>query len=472
MKNHNDLYAQAHALCEHASPTVMAIVHDIARHGGAAYLVGGAVRDLVLQRPVNDIDIEVHHLTMEQVENILKVHGAVYYEGKSFGVLRVHNVPVEWALPRTDSSGRKPTVTIDPTMSIVHAARRRDLTMNALYLNLHTGELVDPYGGVADMRAKILRTPDTALFVEDPLRLFRVMHFMGRFDMTPDEELSRVCATMSVAGVARERIAHEYEKLLLLSQNPSVGFRWLQQIGRLAELLPELHATCGIPQRADYHPEGDVFEHLMQTVDAAAHDDTVLPDDRLTLLYAALCHDLGKVTTTIIDSNGVLRSPGHAQAGVPFTRALLKRMVLMKDIIDRVCVLVNHHMDPGQFIQGGAKPPAYRRLAHALAPEITMTLLACLVRADRLGRNGTSHHPLQEDEPVSVAFLARARAVQVDMQPVTSLLQGRDIADIVQPGPKMGEVLTWAYAYQVEHGIDDRDELKKIVVEKVRGSLL
>lgn len=469
-KDSKDICADAHALLDSTSPLIMMIVHHIARVGGVAYLVGGAVRDLVLDLPVHDIDIEVHNLTLDALEKILCSYGHVNYEGKSFGVLRVNGVAAEWSLPRTDSEGRKPLVHIDPSIGVEHAARRRDLTMNALYLNLHTGQCVDPFGGIADMRAGILRTPDVVLFAQDPLRLFRVMQFTGRFGMQPNEELNAICATMDVSGVAPERIFLEYEKLLLQSLSPSLGFRWLQTIGRLAELLPELYATRGIPQRPDFHPEGDVFEHLMQTIDAAARCADVAPEDKLTLMYAALCHDLGKAVTTVIE-DGVLRSKGHAQAGVPITRTLLKRMVGVREVVERVCVLVRYHMEPGYFTKNNAKPAAYRRLAHALAPHVTITLLTHLAQADRQGRNGVSHEPLTAPDHDINLFFERACEALVEIHPIEPLLYGRDIIDLVDPGIEMGNLLKWAYEQQIELGIENKDALKKMIVQKLRGTI-
>ena len=108
------------------------------------------------------------------------------------------------------------------------------------------------------------------LFVEDPLRLFRVMQFIGRFTMKPDKQLNEICARMSLKGISVERIESEFDKLLLKSKRPSLGIRWLLEIGRLQEIFPELAATIGVQQEPDWHPEGDVFEHTMQSLDAAA----------------------------------------------------------------------------------------------------------------------------------------------------------------------------------------------------------
>src|SRR5438128_7691919 len=121
---------------------VYAIVAAIAQHKGRALLVGGAVRDMIMGCEVKDTDVEVYGLSEEQLEQILRQFGPVSLVGKAFGVLRVHGLDVDWSLPRADSPGRKPTVVIDPFMSVESAARRRDLTMNAMAFDLITQELI------------------------------------------------------------------------------------------------------------------------------------------------------------------------------------------------------------------------------------------------------------------------------------------------------------------------------------------
>ena len=123
------------------------IIKKIIAHNGQPYVVGGAVRDFVMNLAVKDIDIEIHGLSEHELETILRECGPVSLVGKSFGVLRLHGVNVDWSLPRTDSAGRKPTVTIDPNMSIKDALRRRDLTMNAMAIDLINDQLIDPFDG-------------------------------------------------------------------------------------------------------------------------------------------------------------------------------------------------------------------------------------------------------------------------------------------------------------------------------------
>lgn len=446
-------------------PLVYTIVEAIDKNKGRALLVGGAVRDMVLELPIKDIDIEVYGLTEQKLEEVLRQFGPVSTVGKAFGVLRLHGLDVDWSLPRADSPGRKPTVEIDPFMPIEVAARRRDLTMNAMSFDPITNELIDPCNGQQDIKNNLLRTPDERFFIQDPLRFFRIMQFIGRFEMMPDEQLNSLCKNMDISGVSRERIEQEFCKLLLFSERPSYGIRWLRSIGRLHEVLPELAATVGIEQNPIWHPEGDVFEHTMQALDAAAIIIKTYNNefDRLVLLYAALCHDLGKVTTTkVID--GIIKSIGHEQDSKRLAITMLKRITHNGDLISAVASLARHHMAPLQFVANNAQLPAYKRLADKLDHTVNMRMLIDLCIADKRGRNGAGHEPLTTDISGVDIFIAKVAQAGVTNGPVEPILKGADLLDCVAPGPRMGNLLKMAYKIQIDRGITDKNVLKKLIL--------
>lgn len=450
-------------------PIIAALVRAIHEAGGAAYLVGGAVRDLVLCRDVKDIDIEIHGLELQEVETLLCSFGQVDLVGKSFGVFRVHPLDVDWSLPRTDSTGRKPDVSIDPFMDIAKALKRRDLTMNAMAINMITYELVDPFKGLEDMQQARLRTPDGHFFVEDPLRFYRVMQFIGRFEMQPDSELNEICAHMNLKGVSKERISDEFEKLLLKSVRPSLGLRWVAHIGRLHELLPELGALVGVEQNPEWHPEGDAFEHTMQAIDAAAQLAYKDEQEKLVIMLATLCHDLGKANKTE-SVNERLISYGHAQESAKIAKKFLPRITIKKDLIPIIVKLVEHHMDPFLFIKDNAGAAAYKRLAKKLAPEITLDMLAQLARADRAARNPNKGYPLNIDHDEDIdLFVERAHDALVLHKPEPALLYGRDFLDIVVPGPLLGKLVDRAYSLQIEQNIHDKETLKAMVLSEYKS---
>jgi len=444
------------------SPLVNAIVRAIDAAGGTVLAVGGAVRDCFLGKPITDLDCEVYNLSLEALEDILKQFGPIRTVGKAFGVLRVDGLDTDWSLPRTDAEGRRPRVALDKAMTYHAACRRRDLTINAIGINLKTGELVDPCDGLSDLHAGILRSPDITQFSADPLRLFRVMQFVSRFQMRVDDALNAACSAMDVSGVSRERIEQEWHKMMLRSERPSLGIRWLNSINRLHDLFPELYALINTPQRADYHPEGDVFEHSMQALDAAVGQLQICTTEleKRQLLYATLCHDLGKPSTTVWDQNR-WRSPGHAEAGVAVARSFLRRITREKDLIRCVLTLVEHHMAPGDFVRNNASDGAYKKLAMKLSPVTSIRMIASVSYADRAGRNDMSSLPLSEKCLIIAQFAERAQQLGIWEQPEPPVLSGDDLKDLCPPGPQIGVLLRRAYAYQIKHGVRNRDALLK-----------
>ena len=441
-------------------PLLAAIVEQLQQQGAHVLVVGGAVRDGFLGLATKDYDIEVHGIDNTTLESVLKKYGPISLVGKSFGVFKVHGMSIDWSLPRTDATGRKPHVTIDPHMSYKKAFARRDLTINAMGVDLISHELIDPFNGLYDLEKKILRAPDATLFEQDPLRFFRVMQFIGRFGMEPDEQLNKICKHMDISTVSAERIHAEFEKLFLQASQPSLGIRWINTIGRLQEILPELAATRGIEQNPVWHPEGDVFEHTMQTIDGAAQLYYQDDEHKFILMCAAIGHDLGKTTTTKL-IEGVLRSFGHEHESVVFAKTMLPRITGKQAVIQAALILIECHMMPGLFVKSGAKAPAYKRLAVKCKGRASLFDLAQLALADKRGRNKNKGTPLTDFLPDVQEFMVQAEKAGVLLVQEEPLLAGKDIADIVAPGAAMGKLLKKAYALQVEQGITDKEELKR-----------
>ncbi|MGB8366762.1 MAG: HD domain-containing protein, partial [Candidatus Babeliales bacterium] len=282
-----------------------------------------------------------------------------------------------------------------------------------------------------------------------------------------NDELTIVCKKMDISSVSRERIEEEFKKMFLKSRLPSRGIRWLHAIGRLVAILPELFAMVKVPQNPQWHAEGDAFEHTMQTVDAAARIVKIYDNQfkKLLLLYAALCHDLGKPTTTE-KINGVYKSIGHEKEGVKFAKQLLKNITEEKVLIAAVVKLVRYHMVPLQLVTNNAGFAAYKRLANKLSPQATLYELANLFFADRQGRNPRNAMPLKKSDPDVAIFIQMADKAQVLAAIEKPILQGRDLLDIVEPGPYMGKLLKKAYQIQIEKNIRDKEELKQRILVK------
>lgn len=444
-------------------PPTNNVIHALKKAGATPFLVGGAVRDILLRRDVQDLDIEVFGLEQAAVEQILAELGTVLFVGKQFGVFRIAGLDVDFSLPRRDSGGRKPEVIVDPFLSFHDAAIRRDLTMNAMGIMLPDITLIDPFNGMKDIHSKTLRSPDLHFFIQDPLRLFRVMQFIGRFEMNPDQALNEVCKTMDISTVSCERIEMEFEKLLLQSCRPSLGIFWLKTIGRLQEIMPELYTTIGVAQRPDFHPEGDVFTHSLQSLDASARTCMRDPFTTLIMRYAALCHDVGKPETSrVVD--GVIKSPGHAAVGAHKAATLLKRITRNQKLIAAVKKLVYCHMEPLQFIKNEARSAAYKRLALRLAPEVNIEMLSKLFLYDKQGRS-PSGYPFSNMFEDVCTFENKARRAKVFEKKEEPILKGADILDRVQAGPAMGRLLEKAYTIQIEEGVTDKEILKNRIFD-------
>jgi tRNA nucleotidyltransferase (CCA-adding enzyme) len=452
-----------------AFPHIQPILHAIVAAGGRPQIVGGAVRDLLRGEAVKDVDIEVYGLAIDRLAELLSQFGRVDAVGRSFGVLKLRlpdGQELDVAVPRRESkigAGHRGFLAApDPTMTPREAAARRDFTWNALALT-HSGELLDFFGGVADLEAGIIRHT-TAAFAEDPLRVLRAMQLAARLDMRLAPETAELSHALlpEAATLAIERIWGEWQKWALKSANPAAGLRVLVETGWIA-LYPELAALIDCPQDTVYHPEGDVWVHTLNVCNAAAaiaKRDRLAGAERIVLLFAALCHDLGKPATSEIGADGRIRSPGHARAGVAPTEALLKRIGCPGAIAEQVTALVDAHMaHHGMEVT----PRAVRRLAVRLAPA-TLAAWARLLEADASGRP-----PLPPAAP-GAPFLALAEQLGAAHGRPAPILQGRHLLEIgMAPGPKLGALLRRAYQAQIDGAFATVDEALEWVARQSAG---
>lgn len=434
-----------HPLLDTLTPLFDALIQV----GGYPLLVGGAVRDILLGLLPADIDVEVYGIDGATLAAALAPFGRVQAVGRAFGVLklRLNGYDVDVALPvrhlpdRDQESGTLPEY--DPSLTPHEALARRDFTINALALS-PSGDLIDYFSGCTDLEARILRhTSD--MFGEDPLRVLRAMQLAARFDMRLAPETAALCRTLlpASATLPLDRIWREWHKWATLGIYPSAGLRALDESGWLA-LYPELAALKGCPQHPHYHPEGDVWVHTLCVCDVAAKiaaRDALDARDRMVLMFAALCHDVGKPPTTVIDNEGIPRSPDHAAAGVPLTQTFLARIGAPHWLERLVTPLVREHL---VHIHTPPTPRVVRRLANRLAPA-TLIQWEQLVEADASGRP-----PMPAERPAA-AFLAVAEAESASRNRPAPLVRGRDlIVAGVKPGPRMGLLLRRAYEAQLD----------------------
>jgi tRNA nucleotidyltransferase (CCA-adding enzyme) len=447
--------------------TAIAIARAARDVGGRALIVGGWVRDRLMDHPSKDIDLEVYGLDTNALKALLSRFGSVNTVGESFTVYKVADLDV--SLPRRESKtgrGHKGfTVEGDPALSPADAARRRDFTINAIAWDPLSDEYLDPFNGRDDLRHRILRAVDPVTFADDSLRVLRAIQFAARFEFTLDRGTAELCRRIPLDDLPAERVWGEIEKLLLRATRPSIGFALALELSIIERLFPELDALVGCPQEPEWHPEGDVWVHTLLVIDGARTriDDLDYPR-QVTVMLGAVCHDLGKpATTAIID--GRIRSLDHEEQGVPPSRALLDRLnvhsMLGYDVRHQVLGIVANHLKPGMFAK--AQPPvgdgAYRRLAL----KVDLELLARVAKADCEGR-GPGFDCAAMD-----AFLERARTLGVEHAAPEPLVKGRHLLEFgMRPGPAVGEVLRQVYERQLDGTVADFDSALALAREIAR----
>lgn len=451
--------------------TLRPIADAIAARGGRAIVVGGFVRDRLLGLVAKDLDVEVHGLTVAELEAALSGFGAVLTFGRAFGVMQIKGLDIDFSLPRRDSKvgagHRGFDVEVDPDLGFEEAARRRDLTINSIGFDPLTQEVLDPHGGRRDLEAGILRATDPRHFAEDPLRGLRVAQFAARFEMDPEPGTVALCRALDLSELPGERLKDEFDKLLLKARRPSRGLEVLRATG-LLRFFPELEALQGVPQEPDWHPEGDVWIHTCMVVDVAAELRTADPDDDAALMYGALCHDLGKPGTTEV-IEGRIRSLAHDTSGVEPTQRFLARLRASNELVTRVVALVRHHLAPALLQKGDATPRAYRRLARKLAESgVSFALLERVARADHWGR--TTEEALAREFPAGDAFLGAASGLEIPEDGPSDVVQGRHLVlRGLEPGPDFGPILARCREVQDETGWRDPERILDSVLGEIAG---
>ena len=449
------------------------ILNDIAKHlnskGFKAIIVGGAVRDFVLQKDVKDFDIEVYNInSLDTLSSILSKYGSVNLVGKSFGVvkLKVDNIEYDFSIPRLETKVAKGhrgfSVKVDGSLDFKEAARRRDFTINAMGYDILEQKLLDPYNGLNDIKSKTLQIVDKTTFKQDPLRVYRAVQFGARFEFNLSKDTFDSCHSLVQSGaleeLPKERVWEEFKKLLLKANKPSIGLELMRKLVIL-KYFPQLQSIIGVKQNKKYHPEGDVWTHTLMVIDEAAKLRVGDEKEDLILMLSALSHDLGKAVTTKV-VNGQIRAIGHEIKGEQIAIDFLQRLTSNKELITEVAKLVRYHLMPIQLYTNGAKDGAIRRLS----TKVNIKRLERLARADYFGRGGVNREKFEAGD----WLLSRAKALNCLEQPPKSLIRGKDLINLgLKPSAKFKEILNSVYKAQLNGEISTKQEAinlaKKIV---------
>ena len=432
---------------------VRRVVELLREAGGRPVMVGGCVRDALMQVPVLDIDIEVYGLGTRQVEAALRKEFGIITVGAAFGVTKLKDFPIDVSVPRRENrTGAKHTdfdVQADPTMTPKDAAERRDFTLNAIMWDPFTGEILDPWGGVADLKAKRLRHVSDK-FAEDPLRVLRAMQFAARFEFSVAPETVALCASLSQSDLPPERLMEEWTKLILRGRKPSVGLTFLKDCG-WTKFYPELHAMIGVPQDPEWHPEGDVWIHALHCLDAYAQARVGDRDEDLIVGLAVLLHDFGKATTTKKEPHDDRwHAYGHEEASFQLAPRFLAQVTQEKKLIEAVLPLVRWHGQPFELFRAKAGDAAVRRLAQKVIR------IDRLIRVDIADRKGRPPLWPGEASPQGLWLAERAQALQLADSAPKRIVLGRHLISMGhKPAGWFSQVLDEAFEAQLDGVFDD-----------------
>lgn len=444
------------------------------KQGVCTYVVGGYVRDLILNRDTHDIDLMVEGDGIAFARALgrrLGINRVVAYEKFGTAHIPLKGTQVEVATARTETyapDSRKPTVTAS---SVEADLSRRDFTINALAVSVLPdtfGDLIDPFQGIRDMRAGTLRTPlaPDATFSDDPLRMLRAARFAAQlhFDIEPEclEGITRQAGRMSI--VSWERITEEIMKLLAADQ-PSVGFYILKETGLLAHVFPELDVMSGV-EIIEGKGHKDVFAHTLQVVDNAA---ALSP--KPALRFAALVHDIAKPRTKRFDRKRGWTFHHHEEAGRKMLEEVARRMHLSNDLRDYLMNLTKLHLRPIALAQEGVSDSAVRRVMREAGEDVDDLMLLC--RADvTTKREARIARYMANFERVEA--LMKDVTVRDEMAAFQSPVRGDEIMKLcgLDPGPTVGRLKTAIEEAILEGRIENTHEAALAHLQEIKDEVL
>ena len=353
------------------------------------YVVGGIVRDLLMNRSINDIDIMVVTDGVHFAKKLafeLGIKKIVPFPKFGTAIIPNKNISIEVATARTETyskSSRKPTEVVYTDLR--GDVSRRDFTINAMAMDIHPlryGNLTDLFNGILDINEKILRTPlnPDETFSEDPLRMIRAAYFSSKLNFKIDQfTLKSIKKTAHrIDIVSTERIRDEFIKILK-TDKPSIGIIILQKVGLLKYIFPEIDMMYGMNQTSEWHHK-DIFAHTLQVVDNAA-----ILTDKMEIRFAALVHDIAKPRTRRIDKKKGYTFHGHDAVGEKMLNDVARRMKLSNILKVYLKKLTLLHLRPIALVKDIVTDSAIRRLMVAAGHDLDDLMILC--RADITTKN-------------------------------------------------------------------------------------
>lgn len=426
---------------------VLDFIHEIEKAGYEIVVIGGAVRDFWLNRPITDFDLATS-ATPQELMSIRKDHRWIDMGSRFGGLIRVLNeTSIEVTTFRKDfeyRDHRKPNRVVF-TRSLEEDLVRRDFTINAMGYRVGYG-FFDPLNGQNDICEKTIRAigdPDERLR-EDMIRALRAIRFAAVLDFEVEPELFQAIRkrAMDLAFISAERIRNELDQILL-SDHPDKGLDLLSASGLLEQVLPEIQEMVGFEQDSPFHLY-DLFEHTKRVVSQSY--------PKLEIRWAALLHDVGKRSTKTIDEAGIAHYYQHAQVGVDESIGILKRFRMSNRFIQEVTLLIGNHMN----CKDTYTKKSIKRLLKKMGPGQIEDLFY-LQEADIRSTTGNTTENIVNGREL----LEELKNEKGDIEPLKLKINGYDIIELgVLPSPKIGEILEAAEELVLEHEeYNDRDYL-------------
>jgi poly(A) polymerase len=453
--------AQRSAVAEliRLAPVADELGRRFAKAGHELHLVGGSVRDALLGRLGNDLDFATDARPEQTLHIVSGWAEAIWETGREFGTIGAsrRGLQLEITTFRADTYDgvtRNPVVRFGDT--IVDDLRRRDFAVNAMAVSLPGHVFTDPYGGLADLAQRRIRTPGTPeeSFGDDPLRMLRAARFAAQlgFEVVPEVRAAMTAMAADLGRITAERVRDEFTKLML-GADPITGLRLLVDTGLAEVFLPELP---GLRLAIDEHAQHkDVYEHTLTVIrNAVALEDTG-PD--LVLRLAALMHDIGKPATKAIGADRRVSFHHHEVVGAKLARNRMKALKFPKDVIADVSELVLLHLRFYGYGRGEWTDSAVRRYVTDAGP--LLSRLHKLTRSDCTTRNKRKAAQLSTDYDLLEERIARIEAEE-DLARVRPDLDGNAIMELLglPPGPLIGQAWRHLKELRLERGPLDHDE--------------
>lgn len=356
---------------------IKSIATRIEKEGGHCYFFGGYVRDKIIGKKPNDMDVQVIGITNERFNDILGRYGEVLSVGKSFSISKLRTgIDIDFLSPE-DEMGN--------LLSVKEAQKRIDFTMNTVFENALTSERIDNFNGTQDIKNKMIRMTDKETFVSDKIRSLRACRFASELGFSISQDTIDVCKQFDFYDVPSSRVYEEIKKTLLRSEKPSVFFNSAYEMGIVEKLFTPMEKMKGLEQEPKYHPEGDVWEHTMKVLDfAASFRDQA--QDKESFMFGALCHDFGKISKTVIDidenGNRRITSFGH-DVQINESKLFMENIRVPKKVMNNAIALQKTHMRPDVLYRQDCKLSTIKKLIEDSNNQLNDCLL--ISNCDRLG---------------------------------------------------------------------------------------